>query len=278
MNLRLITTTDEEFREISKLVYAKFGINLTDKKRNLVNGRLQKLLKRYSLKDFSEYLSMLKEKNSDSLYSELVDEISTNHTYFYRESQHFEFLMKRVLPEIEKYHTAKKSKSFKIWCAASSSGEEPYTLAIHLLEYFGASYSQWNGGLLATDISEDILKKAQRGIYAQENIAKVPPKILAKYFDLRDNNFYVKEIVKREVLFRKLNLVSPTFPLKGNFDLISCRNVMIYFDKETREVLLNKMYKQLRPGGYLFVGHSESLNGLDTPFSFVKSAIYRKDS
>lgn len=277
MNLSLITATDSEFNEISSLVYTKFGINLTDKKRNLVNGRLQKILKKYSLKNFTEYLSMLKTENKDSLYSELIDEISTNHTYFYRESQHFDFLIQKALPEIEAYHKKKGSKNFKIWCAASSSGEEPYTIAIHLLEYFGTSYSQWDGGLLATDISEDILRKAQQGIYNQENIAKVPPKILAKYFDLKDNKYYVKEILKKEILFRKLNLVSPSFPLKGNFDLISCRNVMIYFDKETREALLNKMYNLLRPGGYLFVGHSESLNGLRTPFSFVKSAIYRKD-
>lgn len=278
MNLALITATDKEFKAISELVYSKFGINLTDKKRNLVNGRLQKILKKYSLKNFSEYLTMLKEKNKDSLYSELVDEISTNHTYFYRESQHFDFLIDRVLPEIKAYHSKNKSFNFKIWCAASSSGEEPYTLAIHLLEYFGTEYKKWDGGLLATDISEDILSKAQKGIYAEENIIKVPPKILAKYFDLKDNKYYVKDILKNEILFRKLNLVSPTFPLKGNFDLISCRNVMIYFDKKTREVLLNKMYKLLRPGGYLFVGHSESLNGLKTPFKFVKSAIYRRES
>lgn len=277
MNLSLVKTTDKEFQEISAIVYDRFGINLTDKKRNLVNGRLQKLLKKYSLKNFGEYLQMLKKENHDSLYSELVDEISTNHTYFYREAKHFEFLTDQILPEIETYRTQKRQKNFKIWCAAASSGEEPYTLAIHLLEYFGAQYSQWDGGLLATDISEEILRKARQGIYTQENIGKVPPKILAKYFHLRDNKYYVKEILKKEVLFRKLNLVSPTFPLKGDFDLISCRNVMIYFDKETREVLLNKIYKQLRPGGYLFVGHSESLNGLNTPFKYVKSAIYRKE-
>lgn len=277
MNLSLITTTDDEFKEISSLVYTKFGIHLTEKKRNLVNGRLQKLLKKYSLKNFGEYLTLLKKENKDSLFSELVDEISTNHTYFYRENQHFEFLTERILPEIEAYRIKEGKKDFKIWCAASSSGEEPYTLAIHLLEYFGNRYSQWDGGLLATDVSEDILKKAKEGVYTAENIEKVPPKILAKYFDLRDNKYYVKEILKKEVLYKKLNLVSPQFPLRGDFDLISCRNVMIYFDKETREVLLNKMYKLLRPGGYLFVGHSESLNGLNTPFTFVKSAIYRKE-
>lgn len=272
---KTIPITDSAFKEISQIVYAKYGIHLTEKKRSLVTGRLQSVLKGKGLTSFDQYIDYL--QNSDeSAMSELVNRISTNHTFFFREYAHFDFMMKTALPEFETYHQKKGDKNLRVWCAAASSGEEPYTLAMHMMEYFGTGYSQWKAGLLATDISEDALRKAITGQYSSDSVEKIPVEMRQKYFTRNGDNFTVTEALKNEVLYRKFNLMTPQFPFKKNFDLISCRNVMIYFDKETKEELVNKLYDQLRPGGYLFIGHSETLNGLNTPFTYVKSAIYQR--
>ncbi len=272
---KTITISDSEFNAISKIVYDHYGIHLTEKKRSLVTGRLQSVLRKKGCSSFQEYIDTLSTSDESGM-SELVNRISTNHTFFYREYAHFEFLMKHALPEFEAYHKKNGSNKIRVWCAAASSGEEPYTLGLHMMEYFGANYSQWQAGLLATDISEDALLKAMKGEYSLDGVEKIPEAQRTKYFNKVGGAYGVKEELKKEVLFRKFNLMTEKFPFKGNFDLISCRNVMIYFDKETKEKLVNKLYDQLRPGGYLFIGHSETLNGLDTPFSYVKSAIYQR--
>ncbi len=270
-----ISISDKEFQRISTIVYDNFGIHLTEKKRSLVTGRLQSVLRNKGYESFDEYLNNLSTTDSSAM-SELVNKISTNHTFFYREYAHFEFMMQTALPEFEAFHNKNGSKNIRVWCAAASSGEEPYTIALHMMEYFGMNYSKWKAGLLATDISEDALTKAMKAEYNEDNLQKVPTAHRNKYFDKVGGKFKVKEHLHKEVLYRKFNLMTPTFPFKKNFDLISCRNVMIYFDKETKEKLVNKLYDQLRPGGYLFIGHSETLNGLDTPFTYIKSAIYQR--
>ncbi len=272
---KTITITDDEFAKISKIVYDHYGIHLTEKKRSLVTGRLQAVLRQKGYSSFSQYLDYLS-NHDDSAMSELVNRISTNHTFFYREYAHFEFMMKKALPEFEEYHKRINSNTIRIWCAAASTGEEPYTLAMHLMEYFGAGYNRWKAGLLATDISEDALNKAVEGVYSADALDKIPSQLRAKYFEKHNNAFKAKETLRKQVLYRKFNLMTEVFPFKKNFDLISCRNVMIYFDKETKERLVKKLYDQLRPGGYLFIGHSETLNGLNTPFTYVKSAIYQR--
>jgi len=272
---KTINITDSEFKEISEIVYAKYGIHLTEKKRSLVTGRLQQVLKRNDLSSFQEYINYLK-NHDESAMSELVNRISTNHTFFFREYAHFDFLMKVAFPEFEEYHKKKGDKNLRFWCAAASSGEEPYTIGMHMMEYFGANYSQWKAGLLATDISEDALRKAMIGKYSLEGVEKIPVQLRQKYFNKADDMFEVIPALKKEVMYRKFNLMTKSFPFKKNFDLISCRNVMIYFDSITKEELVNKLYDQLRPGGYLFIGHSETLNGLNTPFTYVTSAIYQR--
>lgn len=273
---KTVQISDSEFEEISKIVYANYGIHLTEKKRSLVTGRLQSTLRQNQFKSFQEYIDYLKNTGTSAM-NELVNKISTNHTFFFREYTHFEFLIQTALPEFEKYHQKLGSKNLRVWCAASSSGEEPYTIAMHLMEYFGANYSQWKAGLLATDISEDALLKAMKGEYPLESVEKIPMNLRQKYFkNTGSGNYTVTDSLKKEVMYRKFNLMTERFPFKKNFDLIFCRNVMIYFDKETKEKLVNKLYDQLRPGGYLFIGHSETLNGLNTPFSYVKSAIYQR--
>ncbi len=273
---KIIPITSEEFQKISKLVYTHFGINLTDKKLSLVTGRLQKVLKQMNFSSFSEYIHYVENSTGTKALSELVNRISTNHTFFYREYDHFEFMMQVALPEIEAYHRNHNNNNIKLWCAASSSGEEPYTIIIHLLQYFGTNYSNWNAGLLATDISEEALGKAVKGIYPDGALTNVPDSIKKKYFQKHDTNYAISETIKKEVLYKKFNLMTPTFPFKGGFDIIFCRNVMIYFDRITKERLVNKLYQQLRPGGYLFIGHAETLNGLNTPFKYVKSAVFQR--
>ncbi len=273
--LRTIQILDSEFQQICDIVYSHYGINLTDKKRSLVIGRLQSVLRKRNFSSFQQYIEYLSSHDDDAM-SELVNRISTNHTFFFREYAHFEFMMQTALPEFEEYHKKNNSNTIRVWCAASSSGEEPYTLAMHMMEYFGNNYSRWKAGLLATDISEDALRKAINGSYSEDSIDKIPTEMIRKYFTKNGNEYHVNESLKKEVMYRKFNLMTPVFPFKKNFDLISCRNVMIYFDRETKEALVNKLYEQLRPGGYLFIGHSETLNGLNTPFSYVKSAIYQR--
>ena len=273
---RIIDITDSEFKEISQLVYRNFGINLTEKKRSLVIGRLQKVLKAHNFTTFSEYIKLLKESKDRKDLTELVNRVSTNHTFFFREYEHFNYLVKSALPEIKDYRIKQNSKRIKVWCAASSSGEEPYTIAIHLHEFFGSEYSNWKAGLLATDISEDALNKAIIGQYKEETLSKVDDNLKSKYFRKTDTGYEVKDILKKDVLYRKFNLMTEKFPFKGDFDVIFIRNVMIYFDAPTKEVLIKKLYEQLRVGGYLFIGHSETLNGLKSDFKYIATATYQK--
>jgi chemotaxis protein methyltransferase CheR len=272
----IVQIKDDEFRKISSLVYKEFGINLTEKKRSLVVGRLQKILKARKLSTFSEYIDFVENGRDKTALSELVNQISTNHTFFFREFEHFNYLVKNALPEIEKYRLAQGSKKIRAWCAASSSGEEPYTIILHMMEYFGVNYKNWNAGLLATDISEDALRSAVSGKYKADTLSKIDIGIKSKYFHSHNDGYEVNDDLKKEIIFRKFNLITPQFPFKGDFDFIFCRNVMIYFDSETKERLVNKLYKQLRPGGFLFIGHSETLNGLNTPFEYVKTAVYKR--
>ncbi|MGM0461218.1 MAG: CheR family methyltransferase [Fibrobacterota bacterium] len=275
--MKMITATDEEFTRISRIVYAKFGINLTEKKKTLVNSRLQSLLRKYKFKSFSEYITHVENRKNPEALTELINKISTNHTFFFREIKHFEFLKDVLLPEVKSYHRRKNSSTVRFWCAAASTGEEPYSLMMEILEFFGRDYRNWHAGLLATDISQNALGKAQNGVYTADRIKTIPPYLLHSYFDKIDTDSYrIKDFVKKEVLFKTLNLIDTSFPLRGNFDLISCRNVMIYFDRDTKNRLVQKLYDQLRPGGYLFTGHSESLSGLTHGFSTVQSAIYKK--
>jgi len=272
----VIMISDAEFDKISKLVYDAFGINLSDSKKSLVIGRLQKVLRKHNFTSFKEYLDYLEKSPSSESLSELVNRISTNHTFFYREYDHFEFFEKVALPEVKAFRTKQGNRKIKLWCAAASKGDEPYTIMIHLKRFFGQDYSLWNTGLLATDISEDALREAVNGVYSLDRVDKIDKPTLHQYFDVEDGKYRVKEEIRRGIMYRKFNLMTPIFPFKGDFDMIFCRNVMIYFDNKTKTELSKKLYDQLRVGGYLFIGHSETLNGLGTQFKHIRSAIYQK--
>ncbi|MGL6193945.1 MAG: CheR family methyltransferase [Thermoguttaceae bacterium] len=278
VHTEMMPITDAEFKAIRDLVYSRFGIQLTDQKKSLVVSRLQKILRERGVKTFKEYYDHLVSDKSDKAISELANQITTNHTFFFRESDHFDFFRDTILPDMVARHKAKHDNDLRIWCAAASSGEEPYTILITMLEYFGADYSNWNAGLLCTDISEKALTAAKRGLYDQTRMQGIPPAYLKKYFQKEGENWAVSDQLKKEAVIRRFNLMNKKFPFKKPFDCIWCRNVMIYFDLPTKLELVNKMYDLTVPGGYLLIGHSETLGRDQTKWKYVKPAVYIKEA
>jgi chemotaxis protein methyltransferase CheR len=207
----------------------------------------------------------------------LVDKISTNHTFFFRENEHFDFLSETILPGIVKQMQNKPKQAIRIWCAGCSSGEEPYTLGMVISEYFKSSIGDVDVGILATDISVSALEKAAAGIYPAERMELVPLAYRQKYFkSLKGGCWEVKSNLKDMVLFRRLNLIQQNFPFKGFFQLILCRNVMIYFDKETQQGLIGRFHRYTEPNGFLFIGHSETLDRSMGLYKYVMPSIYQK--
>ena len=269
--------SDGEFNAIRDLVYQRLGITLSDQKKSLVVGRLQKILRQRGMKTFKQYYDAVVADKKGDMLTELANQITTNHTFFFRESDHFDFFKSSILPWMTERHQATNNKDLRIWCAAASSGEEPYTIIITLLEHFGATYKNWDCGLLATDISEKALTAAARGVYDPSKFQGVSQQVINKYFKKSPEGYVIDNSIKKEVTFRKFNLMNKTLPFKKPFDCIWCRNVMIYFDTETKVELVNRMYKQTVPGGYLLIGHSETIPKEQTPWKYVKPAVYRKE-
>jgi chemotaxis protein methyltransferase CheR len=272
-----IQISNEEFELFRTFIYRHFGINLTDAKRALLMNRLQKILKRKGFKTFKAYYESIQNDKSLSELSELIDAVSTNHTFFFRESAHFDYLINKSLPELIPKITAQGPKDLRVWCAASSTGEEPYVIAMLIMEYLGHDYKNWSAGLLATDISNDALNTAMQGIYSAERIEQVPKKYRLAYFDkIGEDRFQIKEHLRNEVLYRRFNLMNERFPFKKPFHIIFCRNVMIYFDQVTRAGLVQRLYDFTAPGGYLFIGNAETLGRNETKFAYIAPSIYKR--
>eukprot|EP01107_Rhizomastix_libera_P006605 TRINITY_DN20755_c0_g1_i1.p1 TRINITY_DN20755_c0_g1~~TRINITY_DN20755_c0_g1_i1.p1 ORF type:complete len:294 (+),score=-19.03 TRINITY_DN20755_c0_g1_i1:86-967(+) len=277
-SLDFIEIKDEEFKALRDFVYNNIGINLTEEKRTLLMGRLQKILRKYKMRSFTDYYNfLLNDKSGDGL-SELADTISTNHTFFGREKDHFDYFLNKVLPEIEARCKKNNTRDIRVWSAGCSTGEEPYTLVMLMMEYFKSDYNKWTAGVLATDISSNVLEKAKNAIYSNERVASLPDHLKKKYFkpQLPNGDWEIVDAVKKEVVFRRLNLMNPVFPFKKQFDCIFCRNVMIYFDGPTRKALVDKFYQNVVNRGYLFIGHSETLKREGTDFEFILPAVYQK--
>ena len=273
----LLEITSEEFQNIAQLVYQRFGINLTDRKVTLVKGRLNKLIRTKGFASFKEYYNYVVNDSSGTELLQLVDKISTNHTYFYREEEHFATLKNSILPEIVSQLPGEDPNELRIWSAGCSSGEEPYTLAIELKEYFGGIQAITGKVILATDISLTVLESAGVGEYTMERLKNVPRQLLGRYFDRTpDSTYRVRDSIRSLLLFKRLNLMRETFPFKKKFHMIFCRNVMIYFDKATKERLVENFANYLVPGGYLFIGHSESLGRDSKIFKYIQPALYKK--
>jgi chemotaxis protein methyltransferase CheR len=272
--MRPIAETD--FKKLQQLIYSRFGIVLGDKKKALMNGRLYKILRLYGLSDYSELYEYILNDTTGRALSLLADQISTNHTFFYREKEHFHYMVHHALPEILRYQEKHLQKEIRIWSAGCSSGEETYTIAIFLKEFLEKQPISGFVGVLGTDISTQVLQTAQLGRYSAENVSRLPKVYLHKYFKRLKNGYYeVKPILKQIVLFRRLNLIRPQFPFKHRFHIIFCRNVMIYFDHKERSELIRKFSESLVPGGYLFIGHSESIGRQNPYFRYIQPAIYQ---
>ncbi|MCK4389078.1 MAG: protein-glutamate O-methyltransferase CheR [Desulfobacterales bacterium] len=266
--------SDRDFGRFSALVYEKCGINLQDGKKELVRARLGKRLREGGFEDFRAYYKFLTEDENGDELVRMLDAISTNLTSFFREEKHFDFLKETVFPS----YLETGLQRLRFWSAGCSSGEEPYSLAMWLLEHF-AQRSYFDMKILATDISTKVLANAQRGVYPGDRVAKIPEFLLRKHFQRgygrQGGYFRVKPALRDVVEFKRFNLMEP-FPFKEVFNLILCRNVMIYFDKKTQQGLINKFHESLVDGGYLFIGHSESLTGFGHRFKYIKPSVYGK--
>jgi len=271
--------TDVEFRKFSKLVYDRCGIFLTDAKKELVKARLGKRIRSGPFKSFHDYYEYVVNDSSGKELIVLLDAISTNYTFFFREAKHFEYLKNVFLPDLMIRKRNQKNKKIRIWSAGCSSGEEAYSLVITLLEVIENPFF-WDILIIGTDLSTHALKTAESGIYLAEKVKDLPSFILKKYFlkgaDKLENYVRVKNHLKSYVHFQRLNLME-SFPFKNTFDCIFCRNVMIYFDKKNQAELVNRFYDYLNPGGILIIGHSESLTGIPHSYNYIQPSIYRKE-
>ncbi len=272
--------SNKEFELFRGLIYKTSGINLTGSKKELVKARLSKRLTKTGIGTFEQYYKFVTrhDKNGEELVH-LLDSISTNKTDFFREGKHFDFLNTKLLPDLIQKKEKVKNKTIRVWCAASSSGEEPYTLAITILNHINPN-NGWNIKILATDISTKILQKAIKGIYTKDSLKGISPAIVSAHFKRvvinKSNCLQVKDHLKKIITFRRFNLMTPNFPFRNPFDFIFCRNVMIYFDTETQHKLILKFYNCLPKDGYLFIGHSETLARKTHGFKYTQPAVYQK--
>ena len=270
MELNIKRLTEEEFSKFAKLIYDESGIYMKDSKITLLSNRLRKRLAALSLSEFSDYYNYLEKLTGEAKkkeYEELLDVVSTNETYFFRNERHFEALTDYCLPELAKI---KKDRKLKIWSAACSTGEEPYTIAICVMEQMKLFHG-WDIEIIATDIAPSVLEFAREGYYSGRRIEKVPPELLKKHFTLEDKEKGVYKInadLKKMVNFYYLNFFKNPFP--KNIDIIFCRNVMIYFDKVHQKELVANFYQSIYDHGYLFIGHSETLHSISEDFIYKK--------
>lgn len=264
--------SDRDFEHLRDYIRNEFGIDLT-KKKVLVECRMSCELEKRGIPSIGAFMEQMEQNKGGELQMALLNRLTTNYTYFMREPKHFEYLEKSILPEIKK----EGSGSFKIWCAGCSSGEECYTLAMLL-----RNYNDFGGGLpdfeiLGTDISEKALEQAKKAVYSNQELAQIPVLWQKKYCRPSEvkNHFEIQGELQKYVRFMRMNLLKPNITF-GQYDLILCRNVMIYFDEAARKKLLDNLYRALKPGGYLFVGHTELLPRNHECFKYICPAIYRK--
>ena len=271
----MFTITDKEFIKLADYIRCNYGINLKEEKQTLVSGRLNNVLLQHNFDNFSDYFDYVVSDRTGNAAATLVNKITTNHTFFMREADHFNYFRDRVLPYLK---STVRDKDLRIWSAGCSSGEEPYTLAMIIEEFFGKEKIWWDAKILATDISGKVLDEAQKGIYSNDEIDSIPNHWKSSYFKKSDNyNSILIDRIRSEVIYRKFNLMEESFPFKRKFHVIFCRNVMIYFNTQTKRDLVNKFYDLTEYGGYLFIGHSESLNREETKYKYVMPAVYRKE-
>jgi len=282
---------DRDFVRLSRFIHSECGIKMPAAKKILLESRLRKRLRVLGMSSYSEYCNYLfSPEGAKSELVHMIDVVTTNKTDFFREPNHFEYLVRTALPELINRYGANIRRKYTIWSAGCSTGEEPYTLAMVLSEFAenykkiplspALSKGEFYFSILATDISTKVLERAGLGIYREDDVVPVPGALKMKYLlRSRDRNKNLVRIVpelRSQIKFRRLNFMDSDYGIKEPVDIIFCRNVIIYFDRPTQEKLLNRFCQHLIPGGYLFMGHSETLNGLGVPLVSAGPMVYRK--
>lgn len=273
----ITTLSDRDFKRIGQVVYQHCGINLHDGKRELVQARLVKLLRGSHFKDVSEYLDEVLNAPESPQFADLIDSLSTNLTSFFREVEHFDYLAQHYLPRLIEKKSHMAGRRIRAWSAASSTGEEPYSIAMTVKHALETAGSHCEAAILATDISHRVLRTAKEGVYAKLRVGPVPPALKSKYLvnSAKAQCVEVTGEIRGMVHFAHLNLME-SWPFSGPLDFVFCRNVMIYFDKPTQQKLIERFWDILDSGGLLFTGHSESLTGISHRFRYVQPTIYLK--
>lgn len=268
--------SEHDFNRLSNFIYKEYGIKMPPSKKIMLQSRLQKRLRELNITSFKEYCDIVFSPEGADEIIHMIDVVSTNKTDFFREPNHFAFMQEVILPE---FVAEKNNRLLKIWSAGCSSGEEPYTIAIVVSQFFETQIG-YDFQILGTDISTRILQKAIDAIYSEDRIVGIPLEIKKKYF-LKSKDPAKKLVriipqLRSKVTFQRLNLMSASYDVKDMFDIIFCRNVLIYFDRETQEKVISKLCTRLKTGGYFFLGHSESIMGMQLPLSSIKPTIFVK--
>src|ERR1700761_8364338 len=263
---------DRDFRQLAKLVVDTSGIVLSERKRAFIQGRLGKRLRALGLSNFRQYCALLETDEGNTERGNLINAITTNHTSFFREGHHFEHLTKVVFPRLVEQN--QESKRIRIWSSACSTGEEPYSIAMTVLGHL-PSLAGWDVKILATDLDTNVLAHASRGIYDRERAESIPDTYRKRFVTLKGEQAVMKDEVRRLISFGNLNLLGQ-WPMSGPFDIIFCRNVVIYFDKDTQRRLFDRYANLMRSDGCLIIGHSESLLNMTDRFDLVGRTIYRR--
>ncbi len=265
-----MTISDADFRRLVTFVQSTYGIDLTQK-RQLITGRLSVTIKQLGYSNFTDFVDHLLKTRDEKEITLLLNKLTTNYTFFMREQDHLDYFRDKIIPEVVRRH--EKDKSLAIWSAGCSTGEEPYNISMYLLDYLGSQASQWDTRILATDISAQALNTARQGIYELPDT--IPPEWRRKYFiDQKDGHHAVVPAIKNNVIFQSFNLMDP-IRFRRKFDVIFCRNVMIYFDQPTKDALVQRFYEATNPGGYLLISYSENLSP-NTPYRRLAPATFQK--
>ncbi len=269
--------SEADFKAFSDFIYNQYGIKMPPIKRIMLQGRLLKRIRELNLKSYTEYKNYFfsKEGQEKEIYN-FLNVVTTNKTDFFREPVHFDFLRDTVLPE---FISKQSGSSFKVWSAGCSSGEEPYTISI-LLNEFKLNNPTFSFNILGSDISNRVLTNASKGVYAENKVALLPIDIKKRYFlkskDRLNPTVRVRPELQKNLALKHVNLMNKSYDVNEKFNVIFCRNVLIYFDRETQESVINKLSQHLLPGGYFFIGHSESLSGMNVPLEHIRPTIFRK--
>ncbi|MFT5585402.1 MAG: chemotaxis protein methyltransferase CheR [Cognaticolwellia sp.] len=266
--------SDLQFSRVACLLHEHFGIDLPEHKRASISRRLNTVFRGSSSPSFDLFFAESLGAPPDfGVLSELIDKASTNHTYFWREPEHFKLFSEVVLPELAR--RLSHEQDLRIWCAAAATGEEPVTLALLAMDYFRFKGAGWRCGVLATDISASALEHARAGLWSSENVLRLPVRLRRHFRQAGPAHMRLVEHAANELTWRRLNLVAQAYPFQRKMHVVFCRNVLIYFDKETKAAVIERIHDVVAPGGWLFLSHSETI-GRDSVFEYVQPGVYRR--